>query len=389
MLLKIMMLCAIVFASSTSYSKDSSVNYQEHGVYSGKIIFGQTAATGGPASALGTGMRKGILAAFNEVNKLGGIGGKKLELITYDDGYEPLQAIDNVKELIDDDVFALIGGVGTPTANAIEPITSKAKVPFIAPFTGAEFLRSPFKRYVINIRGSYWQETEEWVERLTKDLGVKRIAILYQDDSYGRAGLSGVKKALEKRGLSLVAEGAYRRNTTAVKAAALSIRKAKPEAILMVGAYKPCAEFIKIAKRLKLESLFINISFVGSKALAKELGEQGEGVIISQVVPFPFDNAIPLVKSYQNALISYDKNSSFGFVSMEGYMAGRFVVEILKNLGGKITREAFLDKVYSMRNVDLDGTKLTYGDNDNQGLDKVFLTILQKDGSFVSVDKLN
>ena len=155
---------------------------------------------------------------------------------------------------------------------------------------------------MINIRGSYDQETEAWIEHLTTDLGVKRIAILYQDDTFGRAGLSGVSKALEKRHMKLVAEGTYERNTTAVKTALLAIRKADPEAVVMVGAYKPSAEFIKLAHRLKLSPVFVTISFVGANALANELGEDGKGVVVTQVVPFPWDLNIPLVARYQKAL---------------------------------------------------------------------------------------
>ncbi|MGB0720622.1 MAG: ABC transporter substrate-binding protein, partial [Bdellovibrionales bacterium] len=306
----------------------------EVGVTGNRIIFGQTAALDGPAAALGTGMNAGINAAFQEINAQGGINERHLALRAYDDGYEPGQAIKNTKKLInEDEVFALIGGVGTPTANAIEPITSAAKVPFIGPFTGAEFLRDPFKRYVVNVRASYWQETEEWIKYLAEDKGIKRIAILYQDDSYGRAGLSGVRRALEKRGLSLVGEGTYKRNTTAVKSAILDIRKSDPEAVVMVGAYKPCAEFIKISKQIGFNPVFVNISFVGSDALAKELGDQGAGVIISQVVPLPFgDGQSALVKRYQAALRSYAPDAKNGFVSLEGYIVGRLAIEVLKGI---------------------------------------------------------
>lgn len=364
--------------------------WAETGVTKEKILFGQTAATGGPASALGIGMRDGILAAFQEFNNKGGVNGIKLEMTTLDDGYEPDLSTVNTKELIyEDKVFALIGGVGTPTANAIEPIISTAKVPFIGPFTGAEFLRNPFKRYVVNLRASYWQETEEWIERLTTDLGIKRIAIFYQDDSYGQAGLSGVQRAMKKRGLELVAEGTYKRNTTAVNKAAIAIAKAKPEAVLMVGAYNPCAEFIKIAKRLGLASHFINISFVGSEALARSLGKDGSDTIISQVVPFPFDTSQPLISNYQNALRNYDPRANIGFVSLEGYMVGRFTIEILKNIQGPITREAFIDTIYRIKTFNIDGVTITYGEDDNQGMDKVFLTKIDEDGKFRSIKRLD
>ena len=285
-------------------------------------------------------------------------------------------------------MFALIGEVGTPTSSAVQPIAAEAGVPFIGPFTGAAFLRNPSLGNVINVRGSYDQETEAWIERLTTDLGVSRIAILYQDDTFGRAGLSGVSKALEKRGMKLVAEGTYERNTTAVKMALLEIRKADPEAIVMVGAYKPSAEFIKLARRLKLNPVFVNISFVGANALAKELGKDGKGVVVTQVVPFPWDVSIPLVARYQKALKATNADAQIGFVSLEGYMVGRLVVEALGKVKGPVTRAGLLSTIKEVGTFDLGGITLTYGADDHQGMDKVFLTVIQADGSFKPIDHL-
>ena len=352
-------------------------------------MFGQSAAFDGPAAALGLGMREGILASFNEANAAGGVNGRRLELVSYDDGYEPEKAIANTKRLINENgVFALVGEVGTPTSNAAQPIATEAGVPFIGPFTGAAFLRNPSLGNVINVRGSYDQETEAWIEHLTTDLGVSRIAILYQDDTFGRAGLSGVSKAMEKRGMKLVAEGTYERNTTAVKTALLAIRKADPEAVVMVGAYKPCAEFIKLARRLKLDAVFVNISFVGANALAKELGEDGKGVVVTQVVPFPGDTSIPLVARYQKALKAANPDAQIGFVSLEGYMVGRLVVEALGKVKGPVTRAGLLSTIKEVGTFDLGGITLAYGPDDNQGMDQVFLTVIQADGSFKPVDRL-
>ena len=355
----------------------------EEGVAEDKIVFGQSAAFEGPASALGLGMRTGLMAAFQEANDAGGVKGRKLELITYDDGYEPAKAIDNTNKLINEDrVFALIGEVGTPTSKAVQPISTKAAVPFIGPFTGAGFLRNAAHGNIVNVRASYDQETEAWIEYLTKDLKISRIAILYQDDSFGRVGLSGVKKAMKKRGLELVAEGTYKRNTVAVKSALLTIRKAKPQAVVMVGAYKPCAAFIKLARKVQMNAKFVNISFVGSKALAKELGKDGEGVIVSQVVPLPSDTSLPLVAAYQKALKAHDPKAEPGFVSLEGYMVGRLVVQALAKMDGEITRKALMDTIMKIGTFDLGGVTLTYGPGDNQGMDKVYMTEIQADGSF-------
>ena len=334
-------------------------------------------------------MREGILAAFNEANAAGGVHGRKLELVSYNDGYEPEKAIANTERLIGDDkVFALIGEVGTPTSKAVQPITTEQSVPFLGPFTGAAFLRDPSLRNVINVRASYDQETEAWIERLTSDLGLSRIAILYQDDSFGRAGLKGVTKALEKRGLSPVAEGTYMRGTTAVKRALLAIRKGSPQAVVMVGAYKPCAEFIKLAHTIKLDTIFVNISFVGSKALAEELGHDGKGVVVTQVVPLPDDVDIPLVARYQRAMKATNPYAKVGFVSLEGYIVGRLTVEALNRLGNPVTRAGLLSTIRDVGVFDLDGVTLSYGPDDNQGMDRVFVTVIQQDGSFKAVDGL-
>jgi branched-chain amino acid transport system substrate-binding protein len=363
--------------------------YAEDGVSADKIVFGQEAALDGPAAALGQGMREGLLAAFDEANKKGGVKGHKLELISVDDGYEPTKAIEAAKKLIEQDkVFALVGSVGTPTSAAVQPIASEAGVPFIGAFTGAEFLREPYKPGVVNVRASYFQETEFMVEHLTKDLGVTKIAIFYQDDAFGQAGLAGVKRALDKRKMALVAEGTYERNTVAVKGAVLAIKKADPEAVIMIGAYKPCAEFIKLARQIKLDATFVNISFVGSNALAKELGPAGAGVVITQVVPFPNDKAIGVVSAYQAALKGMKADAMPGFVSLEGYMVGRLVVAALDKIEGAISRKALLEAVAKTGTFDLGGVKLVYGPDNNRGSSHVFLTVIQPDGSLQPVEKL-
>ncbi|MFZ3360365.1 MAG: ABC transporter substrate-binding protein [Xanthobacteraceae bacterium] len=360
----------------------------EDGVSVKSILFGQVAAFTGPAQDLGQGMRQGILAAFDEANRGGGIGGRSLELKTRDDGYEPEKTVAATKQILDDDkVFAVIGAVGTPTSKASQPLATEAKVPFIGPFTGAEFLRNPFNRYVINVRASYFEETEAWIEHLTRDLGITRIAILYQDDSFGLAGLEGVQRALAKRKMSLVASGSFKRNTTAVKSALLDIMKGNPEAVVTVGPYKPIAEFIKVAHQIKFNSVFVAISFVGSDSLAQELGNDGAGVIVSQVVPFPWDVSLPVVASYRRALVADDANAKPGFVSLEGYLTGRLTVEALKRIDGEPTREKLLDAIYGAP-FDLGGLTLSYGPERNQGSDQVFFTVLQADGSFKPVTRL-
>jgi branched-chain amino acid transport system substrate-binding protein len=361
----------------------------ENGVTADKIVFGQTAALDGPASALGQGMRDGLLAAFAEANKAGGVKGHTLELISADDGYEPTKSIAAAKQLINDDkVFALVGSVGTPTSLAVQPIAAEAGVPFIGAFTGAEFLRDPYKPNVVNVRASYFQETETMVEHLTKDLGVTRIAIFYQDDAYGQAGLAGVKRALDKRSMQLVSEGTYERNTTAVKGALLSIKKGNPDAVIMIGAYQPSAEFIRLARLVKLDATFVNISFVGTDALAKELGPAGVGVVVTEVVPFPGDPSVGIVGEYQAALRASKPDAKPNFVSLEGYIVGRLMVLALQKIPGEITRQALLDTIRTTGSFDLGGMQLVYGPDNNRGSSQVFLVVVQPDGSVRPVARL-
>ena len=380
-------LCSLI-ASALFVTLSSVGATADDGVGADKILFGQVAALSGPAQALGQGMREGLLAAFDEANRAGGIGGRKLALKSTDDGYEPEKTIEATKKIITEDkIFALVGPVGTPTSKAGQPIASAAKIPFIGPFTGAEFLRDPYNRYVVNIRSSYFQETEAWIEHLTKDLGITKIAILYQDDAFGLAGLEGVNRAMAKRNMTLVASGSFRRNTEAVKSALLDIMKAAPEAVVTVAPYKPVAKFIKLARQVNLNAVFVAISFVGSDALAKELAGEGAGVIVSQVVPFPRDPSLPVVASYQAALLALDSNAKPNFVSLEGYLVGRLIVETLKRLPGEPTREGFLDAI-AKAPFDFGGVTLSYGPTKNQGSDQVYFTVLQADGSFKPVARL-
>jgi ABC-type branched-subunit amino acid transport system substrate-binding protein len=361
----------------------------EVGVSSDTILFGQAAALKGPSSALGQGMRQGILAAFAEVNAKGGVHGRKLELISRDDGYDPDRSMAETTRLIEQDkVFALIGAVGTPTTTATVPIAKAMNVPFIGPFTGAGFLRAPDLHNVVNIRASYGAEAEAWIKHLTEDLHIRSISIFYQDDSYGRDGLAGVKLALEKRGMELTAESTFERNTKAVGSAMRTLKRAEPEAVVMVGTYGPCAEFIKLARKSGFNPIFVNISFVGANALAKELGPDGQGVIVSQVVPFPWDASVKVVADYQAAEKALDPNLKPDFISLEGYLSGRLVAAALEIAGPNPTRIGLLQVINDVGQFDISGNIITFGKKAYDVPAKVFLTVIQPDGTFKAVDRL-
>ena len=361
----------------------------EVGVMPDRIVFGQAAALSGPSSALGQKMRQGILAAFAEINAKGGVHGRSLQLVSRDDGYDPDRSVQQtVKLLHDDKVFALIGAVGTPTSLVTEPIAKDENVPFIGPFTGAAFLREKNLDNVVNIRASYSAEAEAWVKHLTEDRHIKRIAIFYQDDSYGRDGLAGVKQALAKRGMELAAEATYERNTTAVGMAMRVLKRAEPEAVVMVGTYAPCAEFIKLARESGFNPVFANISFVGADALAEKLGSDGAGVIVSQVVPFPWDTSVKVVADYQTAEKAIDPDLPPDFVSLEGYISGRLAAAALDMAGPNPTRAGMLRVINDVGQFDISGDHLTVGQKMRDAPGRVFLTVIQPDGTFKPVDRL-
>ena len=366
------------------------------------IVFGQSAAFSGPAQELGRAMRLGIEAAFQEANERGGVRGRPLVLKSLDDAYEPERAIPNTRSLIHDEgVFALIGAVGTPTSLAAAPVAAAAGVPYVAPFTGAAFLREiPGQgENVINLRASYDDETEAMVAHLTEDLAISRIAVMYQDDSFGRAGYSGAQKALRRRDMTPVSVGVYPRNTTAVKTALLDVRAGRPEAVILVGAYQPVAAMIAWARHMRFDPVFITISFVGSNALAQELGAGGAGVFVTQVVPFPESDQPPVVASYVQALAAFApaEKKGFepwvnaavpGFVSLEGYLAGRLAVTAAERCGAQLSRECFFQVLRGGEPVELDGFTLRYGERDNQGSDQVFLTVIDRNGRYRPITSL-
>ncbi|MFN3150505.1 ABC transporter substrate-binding protein [Bremerella sp.] len=365
-----------------------SVANATDGIGPSEIHLGQACATKGPAKALGRGMRSGLEVYFQQLNQQGGIDGRQIKLTTINDGYEPKKSEMATRMLIEKkDIFLMIGGVGTPTAKVTVPVCEEHQVPFIAPFTGAEFLRNPYRRYVINLRGSYFQEMELLAEYLVDKQGLKRIACFYQNDGYGQAGLAGIVGALERRNMQLIGTGTYERNTVAIATGLNEIAKQKPDAVVMVGANMPCAMFIKQAKKHADfdKTLFCNISFVGTEALLANLGDASEGCIVSQVVPFPWDTSIPVVSEFQRAMQNAGRSEEIGFVSLEGYLAGKLFHEVAKRVDGELTRESFIDAVDASGAIDLGGITVTFGSDDHQGMDEVFLTQF-KDGQVVRLE---
>ena len=363
-------------------------SWAEDGISQKKIIIGQSCALKGPAQALGQGMRDGALAWFKHINAEGGIKGKIIKLITLDDGYEPEACVLNTKQLIEKDkVFLLFGYVGTPTSKAVFDLIKKTKVPYFAPFTGAEFLRNPLTSGIFNIRASFYQETEAMVDTLLMN-SLKHISVFYQDDLYGEAGLKGVKIALKKRGMKIISKASYERSTLDVENAVSEIAISNPDAVIMIGTNKPCAKFIRLMRgSTKSRPIFLNVSYVGSDALAATLSNKGLGVVITQVVPYPFDKRIPVVAQYHQMTQKYMKDSKISFTGMEGFIAAKALCRILEKMN-KFTRVEFIRTAESI-SESLGGFKVQFTPKNHQGSGLVHFTQIGPGGSISSIDNLN
>lgn len=369
------------------------------GVTNTQITIGMSTALNGAASFLGASFKMGVETYLNMVNDAGGVYGRKIKLIAYDDGYEPQNAKVNADKLIKEDhVFCFLGNVGTPTTMAIRDILRSEKVPLFAPFTGAESLRNPVDRYLLHYRASYNQETEVFVKGMVEGLGLKKVAVFYQDDGYGKAVLDGTKAALRKRGLAQVATGTYTRNFENVSDAFATIFDARPDAVVMGGTYSACAKFITMWKRKTLlekrqepDPVFMNVSFVGPDRLALLLDKYGRNVVVTQVVP-PFETGnvlYPAVAEYLETLRKYYPAGRPSFVGLEGYLATKVFVEALRRAGKDVTRESFIDTVEGIKNLDIQaGNSISFSKENHQGSQTVYPTLI-RNGKFILIGDWN
>ena len=345
-----------------------------------RIVLGQSAAFSGPAAQLGIQMNRGAKLYFDSVNAAGGVNGAQIELRTMDDMYEPDKCKANTDALINkEEVFALFGYVGTPTSLAALPLVNQHKVPFFGPFTGAEALRDPFSRYVFHVRASYYDETALIVKQLTS-LNLKKIAIFRQNDSYGQAGYDGVVRALKALNLEPVGVGLVERNTVAVESAVQAIVPQQPDAVVQISAYKSCAAFIREARKAGYGGTFYNVSFVGTQALADELGRQAMGVVVSQVMPFPFSLTTPLSREYLAAVQRAGGDNKPNYSSMEGYVAAKLFTEGLRRAGRAPSRDALINGLESVQSLDLGGFVVGYGGKSHVASRFVDLSMLTDDG---------
>lgn len=359
------------------------------------LRFGTSTALTGPSAALGIDMVAGIRAALARQNRAGGIEGRPLELVALDDGYEPVRTGPNMRTLIEhEQVLAVIGNVGTPTAIAAVPIAVDQQTLFFAPFTGAGVLRrDPPERYVVNLRASYAQEAAAMVDALVDHAGVDpgSIALVTQRDGYGDSGFTATMKALRRRGLgpnAVVAHGRYDRNTTDVEAALaeLLLFERPPRAVIVVGTYAPTARLIELARASGLHAVILCVSFTGADALSELLSESERGVVVTQVVPDPHREDLAFVRDFRADLALSDPDARPSFVALEGYTAGLTLVRALAAAGRDVDRESLIDALEGLGSFDFgDGIEFELSSSRHQASDQVWPT--RFDGErFVTMD---
>ena len=341
------------------------------------LVLGQSAPFTGPAAQLGIQFHQGAKLFLDQYNAQS--GRRAVVIKNLDDGYEPDRCAANTQKLIEEDVFALFGYIGTPTRLAALPLAVKDKVPFIAPFTGAMSLREPFHKNVFHLRASYNDETALIVKQLTH-LHLKKIAVFYQNDAYGKAGLDGVTLALSQQDLKPLALATVERNSVDVAAAVKTIVAAKPDAVVQVGAYKACAAFIRQARKAGYGGTFFNVSFVGTQALADELGKDGAGVMVTQVVPSPYNPANAITREFSDAVKKAGAASSANFSSLEGYLAAKVLTEGLRRAPGKLSRDSLIAGLESIDRQQFGGFEVSFSPKNHVASKFVELSMITADG---------
>lgn len=328
----------------------------------GPVILGQSCALSGPSAQLGVEFSQGAKLYFDQLNAQGGVAGRQVELRTLDDGYEPDRCIANTQQFLNDDVLALFGYVGTPTSMAALPLLQKAGVPLIAPLTGGQALRDPkLAKNVFNLRASYAEETALMIKQLT-GLGLKKIAVFYQNDAYGQSGLSGVTEALLPHGLKPVGVATVERNSKDVSAAVQTLVPLGADVIVQVSTYSASAAFVRAARKAGYGGQFYNVSFVGTSALQQELGKEAEGVVVTQVVPSPYKSSNAIVREFQTAAQKNGVKWLPNYSSLEGFLAARVLGDALKTAaaGGRLQREGLVAALDSMNGQTVAGFPLTF-----------------------------
>jgi len=350
------------------------------GVTAKEIVIGSCSALEGPSHALGTQQIKGAQAYFSLINDEGGVNGRRLRLIAYDDSYDPAKTETCFQRLQSQSVFALGLFVGTPTAVKYLPLAEEAKVPVVGLFTGAQTLYTPLRHWIINVRASYVDETHEQVEGLWKGLGYHKIGVICPDDAFGTTVLDGVKAALRSKGGEPVAVGTYPRQTSAADAAIQKVRAQNPDEVVVVGPANTVAPIVKKAHAMGWKPLFVTVSFVGTDDLIVQAGSDADGMVVTQVVPPYYLTELKTVALYRKTFAKYAPAEEPGFVSLEGFVDAMVLVEGLKRAGKDLTRDGLIRGIESIHQMDLGlGPELTlnYSARSHQGFNAVMATVIR------------
>lgn len=359
--------------------------HAEPGITDNQILLGQSAAFTGPTAQLGIQYSLGAKVYLDKINSQGGVYGRRVEIRALDDQYDPELALKNTTQLIEKDrVFGLFGYVGSPTSKAVIPLVTKAKIPFFAPMSGNGSLRTPFNRLIFNIRASHRDEIEFLLTQLMT-MGLKNLAVFYQDDAYGRTGLAGIEEKLREKGGKLLIATPVPRNSTDVSEAAAAIMPLRPDAVLLVSTYSSSAALIKVLRAKSYRGQFYSMSFIGSQALLNTLGTEGAGVVISQIVPFPWQVSRPIVGEYQKAF-AQNGIQSLDFSSLEGFIAAKVLVEGLRRAGRNPTREKFIRALETIQhdNYDVGGFGIHFSATNHEGSKFIDMTAISRDGKFLN-----
>lgn len=360
----------------------SSAAHAENGVSADEILLGQSTPLSGPLAELGQDTSTAAKAYFDYINLQGGINGRKIRLLTLDDGYNTDKVLENARTLIEKDkVFALFNVFGTPGNSALLPLIARAGIPNIAPYTGSEAVRKPLNPLVFNVRAGYAEETESIINHLGVR-GISKIAVVHQNNAFGKDGLDSIGQALSRRQLKIHAFAAIENDGSDADLAASTLAQSAPKAILMVTAGKPSAAFIKAYNKLAPGMQFFALSVMGSAASVEVLGKDGVGVVVSQVMPFPFSATSDIVREYQQVMSKMGLKT-WSFASIEGFINAKVTVEGLKHAGRDLSRDRFMAALEAMGKVNYGGYVVNFSKSNHQGSPYVELTVISKNGRFM------
>ncbi|HEY0844513.1 MAG TPA: ABC transporter substrate-binding protein [Noviherbaspirillum sp.] len=372
----------MALAATLLFFSAQSLARAETGVTADAILLGQSTALSGPLAELGNDTSAASRAYFNYINAQGGIHGRKIRLITLDDGYNTEKGVANTRQLIEKDgVFALFNVLGTPANTALLPVIAQAGIPSVAPYTGSDAVRKPLHRHVFNVRAGYADETEKIIEHLGVR-GIHKVAVVYQNNAFGKDGLASVEQALARRKLTVHSVATIENDASDAEKAAATLAATSPQAVVMITAGKPSAEFIKASNRIATGMQYFTLSVMGTQASVAALGKEGVGVVVSQVVPFPFSATSGIVREYQQVMTKMGIRN-WSFASMEGFINAKVMVEALRRAGRDLTRERLMAALESMNRVDFDGYIVDFSRNNHQGSRYVELTVISRDGRFL------